>query len=108
MAVIDYMKVIDILSDLFGASHEVKLTSTDNKLQSFKVETPLADGAPLIYKMVLMKYDLSIFIDKQYFKKMKTGLFMSKIEYLLEQKFMKNIKLKLIDDGSSYTLTISV
>lgn len=108
MTVLDYMKVIDIISDLFDANHEVELKTHDGKLQSFDVETPMADGSLLSYKMNLMKYDIVILIDKDYFVTRDIKALLSKMEYRLEQEFFKNIKLALKSDANCYTITVSV
>lgn len=108
MPVIDYMKVIDIISDIFSADHQVKLKTTGGKVQTFEVETSMSDGSVLSYRMELKQYDISVCIDKKYFIGRDTRSVISKLEYLLEQEFFKNIKLDMIDDGTKNTITISV
>lgn len=108
MTTIDYMKVIDIISDIFKASRQVELKAKGGTVQTFEVETVMADKSLLQYKMTLKKYDVSILINKKYFEYLKKETFFSKMEYMLEQVFFKNIKLSLIDEGEEYYITISV
>lgn len=108
MTTIDYMKIIDIISDIFSANHQVELKTTDGKIQTFEVETKMSDGSLLRYKMDLQKYDVSVYINKNYFIAKDIKKIISSMEYNLEQEFGKNVKMNLTDDGEIYTITIGV
>lgn len=109
MKTLDYMKVIDMVSKLFGANEKAELTAHhDKETDIFDVKTICADGRELSYRILLQKYNMAIIIEKKYFQSVKFRKWISRFEYEMEQTFYKNIKIDTTEEAINYTINITV
>ena len=108
MKTIDYMKVIDIVSKLFGASKNAELTAHHEKeVDIFDITTTCADERELSYRILLQQYKMAIIIEKKYFQSVKFHKWLSRFEYEMEQTFYKNIKIDTTEEAINYTINIT-
>ncbi len=108
MKTIDYMKVIDIISILFGADKKVELKAHhDRETDIFDIKTIRADGTELSYRILLQQHNMVLIIEKQYFKSVKFHKWISRFEYEMEQTFYKNIKIDINEEAIDYRVNIT-
>ncbi len=106
MAFIDYMKVIDIISMLFETAQKPEVSAIHDKVDYFDVNLTLPNESLLTYKLVLHKNELEIILARKYFSEKSFEKWVSRLEYELEQLFMRNIRLEIRDETINYNIKI--
>lgn len=108
MTRVDYMRVIDIISELFKADKKVTLKAAGKEIENFEVVTRCEDGTILNYKIHLEKFDIFLLIDKKYFIDFPFEKWISDFEYDLEQMFIKNAHVSFTGEGKDYKIKITI
>lgn len=107
MADIDYMKIIDIISDLMSSEKKVDIKSAENnKIKSFIVEAAINKGIKLNYTLSLKSSHIEIEINSRYFKEIPIEKWIKKFEFSLEQLFYKNIGVTYTQKHEQYIISI--
>jgi hypothetical protein len=108
MKTIDYMKVIDIISMLFGGDKKADLTAHHEKeTDIFDIKNTCADKTELSYRILLQHHNMVLLIEKQYFKSVKFPEWISRFEYEMEQTFYRNIKIDINEEATNYRINIT-
>lgn len=100
------MKVIDIISRLFGSEKGPEITGFHEKTDNLDVRLPLA-GGEISLRLTLEKYDIVILITRKGFPAPDFGKWVSRFEYELEQTFFSNIRVEVHTEGENYRIRIS-
>ena len=106
MKKIDYMKVIDIISNLFKAERNVDLSAKHEKIDIFDITMKCHNGSEVSYRIHLPDYEMEIIFAKKYFDTIKFDKWISKFEYKMEQTFLRNIKIEVHEETHDYRIKV--
>lgn len=106
MATIDYMKVIDLISQLFNAE-KVDYSSSHSKFDIFDIVLTLKNNIERKCRLYLDKSYLEIIFNKGYLSEKEFDKWISKFEFQLEQIFLRNIKIETHSESENYRIKIT-
>ncbi len=106
MTTIDYMKVIDTISDTLGAVSARTMDAVHDKIDRFDCTVPLSATDSVQFSLYLHKYYLLFTMKKVEMSERDFEKWLSRFEYQLEQQFVRNIRLEKKESVTEYRIEI--
>jgi len=107
MANIEYMKVIDIIAQLFNAEKDLHVDAIHDKADIFTAHMIDLNGKKYECKLINHKYTMDISFSKDYMDKYEFKKWLTNFEWELEQQFFVNINLNVDPEATEYRVKLS-
>ncbi|HNR87136.1 MAG TPA: hypothetical protein PKM65_02210 [Spirochaetota bacterium] len=104
----DYYKIAEAVARVLGAEDKPAITPDGMKNTVFTIAFRTKAGADMTARLTGDRFTWRITMPRNMFAAMPFERFISKLEYELEQVFMRNIKIAAIDEVSGYQITLTL
>ncbi len=106
MTQINYVTVLEIGAKTLEEESELEVNATG--LKSFEATIKLFDNSKIFIRGHMGEYSMDFAIKKEEIEERKLKKWIDKLEYHLEQEFLKNVKVSYHSNMDEYLLEISI
>lgn len=103
----EYMKIVDLVARILGSEHN-ELKARHDRVDIIEITMTLANGQALPYRMLPSQYETEMIFSKKHLSPVQFERLWSKLEFELEQIFMKNVRLTLNDEFAEYKIKVAI
>ncbi len=103
----EYLKIIDIVARILG-SETNDLKARHDRVDIVEVTMTLTGGTKLPYKMFPTRYETEMVFSKKDLSPEQYKRLLTKLEFEMEQNFMKNIRIRASDEAVEYKIHMAM